>query len=90
MSKGGIEMLVQKISHAYDRAIAAGESREEARRNVVLEISAEYAGERVYIPGLPKAQRARQLAKLNKQTTREMAVASGLPLRTVQRLVNGK
>ena len=36
------------------------------------------------------ARRARQLAKLNKQTTREMAVASGLPLRTVQRLVNGK
>ena len=83
-------MLVQKISLAYDRALAAGETREDARRSAYLEVSAEFGGERLYIPGLPRAQRARQLAKLNKQTTRELAEASGIPPRTVRRLVYGK
>lgn len=90
MTKGDLTMLVQKISLAYDRAIAAGESREEARRSAMLDACAEFAGERIYIPGLPKAQRARQLAKLAKQTTRELAVESGMAERTVRRLLRGK
>lgn len=80
-------MLVQKISQAYDRALAAGESREGAQRSAFLEVSAEYAGERVYIAGLPKAQRARQLAKLNKQNTSQAAAELGISRRRVQQLL---
>jgi hypothetical protein len=90
MPKGDIDMLVHKISLAYDRALAAGESREDARRSAYLEVSAEFAGERIYIPGLPKAQRARQLAKLAQQSTREVVAATGMPERTVRRLLRGK
>lgn len=80
-------MLVQRISIAYDRALAAGESREDARRIAYLEVSAEFGGERLYIPGLPKAQRARQLAKLNKQNTLQAAAELGISRRRVQQLL---
>lgn len=83
-------MLVRKIAHEYHRALAEGQPPAEAERTAFLAVSAEHAGERVYIAGLPKAQRARQIAKLQQRATREVAAASGLPLRTVQRIMNGK
>jgi DNA-directed RNA polymerase specialized sigma24 family protein len=90
MTEGKLMMIVRRISIEYQRAVASGQPPAEAEQTAFLVVSAEFAGERVYVAGLPKAQRARQLAKLQRQSTREVAAASGLPLRTVQRLLNGK
>ena len=83
-------MIVRRIASEYHRALQAGEPPEQAEQTAFLTVSAEFAGERVYIAGLPKAQRARQIAKLQQKASRDISAASGLPLRTVQRLLYGK
>lgn len=57
---------------------------------VEIKLRESYRGERVYIAGPKRPLRARQLAKLNMMKSRDLAVKSGLPLRTVQRIRNGK
>ncbi|HAF43423.1 MAG TPA: hypothetical protein DCK83_00375 [Gallionellaceae bacterium] len=49
-----------------------------------------YGGERLYIARLPKQNRAVQLAKLERHTQVEMALATGLTVRQVRRIRNGK
>ena len=49
-----------------------------------------YGGERVYIPHRAAQQHAVQLAKLGKMETRKLAVATGLSVRTIRRIRNGK
>jgi hypothetical protein len=88
--EGKLAMIIRKVAAEYHRALEQGQPPAEAERTAFLTISAEHAGERLYIAGLPKAQRARQIAKLQQRATRDVAAASGLPLRTVQRLINGK
>lgn len=88
--EGKLAMIIRKVAAEYHRALEQGLPPAEAERTAYLVVSAEHAGERIYIAGLPKAQRARQIAKLQRQSSREIAVASGLPLRTVQRLRSGK
>lgn len=83
-------MLVKRIAVEYHRALARGEQPEQAEQTAFLAISHEYAGERVYIAGVPKAQRARQLAQINLSRTRDLVEATGLPERTVRRLMRGK
>lgn len=58
--------------------------------NVKVKLQSLYGGERVYVPSLPKASRAVQLAKLEKRTQVEMALATGLSVRQVRRIRNGK
>lgn len=82
--------ICRRIAAITAREITTGASTEQAAQTAWLEASAEFGGERVYVASLPKAQRARQIAKLQRQSSREIAVASGLPLRTVQRLRSGK
>lgn len=59
-------------------------------RQVEVKIRMQYGGERVYVAGLPKQSRAVQLAKLEKRTQIEMALATGLSVRQVRRIRNGK
>lgn len=49
-----------------------------------------YGGERVYIPHRPTQQRAVQIAKLGQMETRRMAALTGLSVRTIRRIRNGK
>lgn len=58
--------------------------------NVKVKLQSLYGGERVYVPSLPKARRAVQLAKLEKRTQVEMALATGLSVRQVRRIQRGK
>ncbi len=61
-----------------------------AATDVKLKLQSLYGGERVYVPSLPKARRAVQIARLEKRTQVEMALATGLSVRQVRRIRNGK
>jgi hypothetical protein len=90
MTEGRLMMIVRRISIEYRRAVESGETPEQAEKTAFLAVSAEFAGERVYVAGLPKAQRAKQIAKLQRQATREVMAATGMAERTVRRLLRGK
>lgn len=87
-------MIVRRIAVEYRRAIEAGKTPEQAEHSAYLTVSQEYAGERVYIAGLKKAQRQRRLSELGSSgvagSTRELAAALGMSLRTVQRTRSGR
>lgn len=55
-------------------------------RQVEVKLRTQYGGERVYVAQLPKQARAVQLAKLEKLTNRQIALATGLTIRRVQQL----
>lgn len=59
-------------------------------RAVEVKLRQQYGGERVYVASLPKQKRAAQLAKLEKMTLRKMSVVTGIPVRTIQRIKNGR
>lgn len=59
-------------------------------RDVEVKLRQTYGGERIYIASLPKQRRAAQLAKLNLRTQREMAVATGLSVRGVRKILRGR
>ena len=61
-----------------------------AAQEVEVLIRAQYGGERIYVASLPKQQRAVQLAKLEKMTQINMAIRTGIPIRTIRRIRNGK
>jgi hypothetical protein len=87
MTSEKLTMIVRRIAVEYHRAIVSGEAPAQAEQTAFLAVSAEFAGERVYIAGLPKAQRARQIAKLKRDSTRNMAVALGVTQRRIQQLM---
>ena len=78
--------IIRKLALHLERALTQGMTRDEAVRQADVAIRAEYAGERVYIAGLPKQNRAVQIARLEMRSTREIAVATGLTIRRVQQL----
>ena len=49
-----------------------------------------YGGERVYIPHRPTQRHQVQLAKLGKLETRKLALATGLTMRRIRQIKNGK
>jgi hypothetical protein len=61
-----------------------------AKQTVEVQFRQLHAGERIYICGYPKQQRAVQLAKLTKHTQIQMANATGLTVRGVRRILRGK
>lgn len=62
----------------------------EMRQAVEVQFRQLHAGERIYIAGLPKQRRAVQLAKLEKHTQVQMALATGLTVRGVRKILRGK
>ena len=82
--------IIRFILEQFERELAAGRSLAEAGSNAELATRQTFAGERPYIAGYPKRQRAVQIAQLNLRTTREMAAASGMNERTVRRIVRGR
>ena len=85
-----IDTMLKEMCDELARCLAQGMTTEEARLSAESLIRRTYAGERIYVAGQPKRQRAIQLAKLELRTTREMAVASGMNVRTVRRIVTGR
>lgn len=63
---------------------------------VEIKLRRQYGGERVYVQSLPKQLRAAQLAEAHKRlgtaaiTLKRLAQATGMPVRTVKRLRNGR
>lgn len=82
--------IIDFIARELEQALSQGMTRDEARRHAERQTRQMFAGERPYIAALPKQRRAAQLASLNLRSCREIAVKSGIPLRTVQRLKYGK
>lgn len=68
----------------------------DVRRRTWLDARRQFGGERVYLKSLPKAQRAGTLAAAQRQlgtaavTMKRLAQATGIPIRTVKRLANGR
>lgn len=82
--------IIDFIARELEQALAQGMTRDEARRYAERQTRQMFAGERPYIAAYPKQRRAAQLAKLELRSCREIAIKSGIPLRTVQRLKYGK
>ena len=81
--------IIDFIARELEAALAAGMTRDEARRAAEIKTRSTFAGERPYIAAHPKRQRAVQIASLNLRTTREIAAATGLTVRRVQQLRRG-
>lgn len=83
---------MMKMIHDMIRALrdAGVDVPDGVATNVKVKLQSLYGGERVYVPSLPKARRAVQLAKLEKRTQVEMALATGLSVRQVRRIKNGR
>jgi len=81
--------IIKFIRDEIERGLAAGRQIHDAATDAEVAVRRTFAGERIYIAGYPKQQRAVQIAKLNLKTTRELAAASGIPVRTVRRLRSG-
>ncbi len=82
--------MIKEMCDELARALAQGMTTEEARLNTEAFIRRTYGGEEIYVAKQPKRQRAIQLAQLQLRTTRELAVASGMNVRTVKRIINGR
>jgi hypothetical protein len=82
--------IIKFIGDEIAKAMAGGASLEASLANAEMAVRRAYAGERVYIAIHPKAQRAQQIARLELRSTREIAAASGIPIRTVRRLQSGR
>lgn len=78
--------IIDFIARELEAALAAGMTRDEARRQAEIRTRHTFAGERPYIAAHPKRQRAVQIAALNLRSNREIAVATGLSIRRVQQL----
>ena len=63
---------------------------QDVAKDVEVRMRRQYGGERVYVASLPKQRRQVQLAKLEKMTQINMSVATGIPVRTIRRLRNGR
>ena len=82
--------ILNACLRALEAAAAQGLTGDAARRAAEIDVRGQFGGERLYVPSLPKQRRAVQLARLELRSSRALAAASGMPLRTVQRLKSGR
>lgn len=99
MSK--VDTMIEKF---FEAAIRAGIKMDVAqRKRIELEFRSEFGGSRVYHAGelhyvqkFPKQRRAAELAETQKRlgtaavTLKRIAQATGIPIRSVKRLRNGR
>ena len=69
--------------------LAAGTPVAVAAEQAQLDTETQFRGERVYVTPNPRL-RARQIARLGQMKLRDMAVATGMPVRTIARIRNGR
>jgi DNA-directed RNA polymerase specialized sigma24 family protein len=82
--------IIDFLARSLMQNLASGMDESAARQAASVEVRAEFGGERVYVPSLPKQRRAVQLARLEMRSTRELAAASGMATRTVRRITRGR
>jgi Mor family transcriptional regulator len=89
--------LTDMIKDLFAALRAAGvEIDDGLAMNVEIQLRRQYGGERVYIQSLPKLRRAAQItfaqAHLGTaaRSIQRLSKATGIPARTVKRIVNGK
>jgi hypothetical protein len=82
--------MIRDMLESLEKALAQGMTRDEARQAAEVAVRQKYAGERVYVAALPKQARAVQLARLEKRTQVQMALSTGLSVRQIRRIRNGK
>ena len=70
--------------------LSQGTSVGDATLQAQIDTELQFRGERVYIAGPSRQVRARQVAKLGQMKIRDMAVATGLSVRTIKVIRNGR
>ena len=84
----GVTQMINDLIQAFR---AAGiDVPEGTATQVEVTIRQQYRGESIYIAGPSRQVRARQIATLGKMETRKLAAATGLSVRTIRRIRNGK
>jgi hypothetical protein len=93
MTKGLNDMIRDLLAALRAAGVEVGE---QVASRVELQIRQQYGGERVYIQSLPKMRRAAQLSHAQVQlgtaarSIQRLSKATGIPARTVKRLINGR
>lgn len=93
MTKGLDAMIRDMIVLLREAGVPVDES---VASKVEIKLRRQYGGERVYIQSLPKQMRAANVAEATKRlgtaavTLKRIAQATGIPIRTVKRLRNGR
>lgn len=84
-------MIYLDILTCVEKALGTALDSDQRRRAVEV-MAADMGGERYYLPHLPKLHRQRMIATFGSttMTVAQIAGETGIPLRTVKRLRNGK
>lgn len=82
--------IIKFIRDEIERAMTAGRTLHDAAQDAEIAVRRTFAGERPYIAGYPKQQRAVQIAKLTAKTTRDICAATGMKPRMVRYITRGK
>jgi len=87
-------MIIREIAAAFARTTGTEPTREQIR-DVELQISDQFGGERLYVPSHPKARRqavaARMLREANKRHSQsDLAKAIGISTRGLRKALTGK
>jgi predicted transcriptional regulator YdeE len=82
--------IIDFFRERLEARLLEGMQLKDATLQVQIETETQFRGERVYIAGPSRQIRARQIAKLGQMKLRDMAVTTGVPVRTLARIRNGK
>ena len=82
-------MIYFDIIVCFERALGTALPQEQ-RMRVSEQMARQLGGDRHYLPSLPKLQRQVRLSAFGTLTVTEAATSTGIPIRTIKRLRNGK
>lgn len=82
--------LIKAMLTALQQGLREGLPEPEAARRAEVRIRQQFGGERVYVQRLPKQVRQVQVAELSTCTQIVTAERTGLSVRQVRRIKNGK
>lgn len=84
-------MIYLDILASLEKALGTALEPDQRRRAVEV-MAADMGGERYYLPHLPKLHRQRTIAAFGSasMTVAQIAGETGIPVRTIKRLRNGK
>ena len=84
-------MIYIDILSCVEKALGTALDTDQRRRAVEI-MAADMGGERYYLPHLPKLHRQRTIATFGStsMTVAQIAGETGIPVRTIKRLRNGK
>lgn len=92
IQKGRFEQMIREMAVAFCR-VTGVEPTPDQIKTVELQIRHQFAGERVYVAGHPKAQHAeavRRMVRDARHTQREQARALGMSERGLRKALRGR